>query len=84
MRKAIIFDYSDGTILLLPIPDEISVENEERYVNEHPCYRSDEMYYMIVEGDTEVYKVSTEETAHKENGIVCYETRPVYELETTI
>ena len=36
------------------------------------------MSYMIVGDSAEVFEVSTEQFAHKENGIVCHEDRPIF------
>ncbi len=55
--KAILFDYADGKILLLPIPQD--EENDaDAYVRSHPCYDDKCMFYMMGDGNTfSVYDV---------------------------
>ena len=78
MSRAIILDYEDGTINILPIPEDTPESRECEYVESHPCYNSDSMCYMIVGDSADVFEVSTEQYAHKENGIVCHEDRPIF------
>lgn len=78
MSRAIILDYEDGSINILPIPEDTPESRECEYVESHPCYNSDSMYYMIVGDSTDVFEVTTEQSAHKENGIVCFEDRPIF------
>lgn len=55
--KAIILDYCDGTIMLLPIPQEWENDADE-FVRAHPCYDDSCMYHMVNDGDTfEVYDI---------------------------
>ena len=78
MRNAVILNYADGTIDILPIPEDTPESRECEYVESHPCYNSSSMYYMIVGDSAEVFEVSTEQYDHKENGIVCFEDRPIF------
>lgn len=64
MRNAVILDYADGTIDILPIPDEIPEDKESEYVEEHPAYRSDECYYMLVTGDIDIFKVVSDQPTY--------------------
>ncbi len=55
--KAIILDYRDGTINIMPIPKEWE-ENADEFIRAHPCYDESSCYYMIAQDDTiEVYKI---------------------------
>lgn len=64
MRNAVILDYSDGTINILPIPQEIQENGRDTdYIESHPAYDADECSYMIVDGDINIFKASTEESA---------------------
>ena len=76
--KAIILDYGDGSINILPIPRNVPDNKECEYVESHPCYDSGAMAYMVVEDSAEVFEVSTEQFSHKENGIVCYKDIPIF------
>ena len=70
MNRAIILDYEDGTINILPIPEDTPESKECEYVESHPCYNSDSMSYMIVGETAEVFKVNEEES--KRLGQVIY------------
>ena len=61
MRNAVILDYSDGEIVILPIPEDIAPEREDSFVRMHPAYDSDECSYMIVEGNIEISKVISDQ-----------------------
>ena len=62
MKRAIILDYSDNSIVILPIPDEIYEKGQEDdYVQSHPAYDSQECDYMISGEETDVYEVIGEE-----------------------
>ena len=70
MRNAVILNYADGTIDILPIPDEIPEDKECEYVEGHPAYRYDECAYMLAGEEIEVRKVTSD--------------RPTYELHDTL
>ena len=78
MSRAIILDYEDGSVNILPIPEDTPDSRECEYVESHPCYDSNSMSYMIVGDSAEVFEVSTMPMAHWENGIVCHEDRPIF------
>ena len=54
--KAIIIDYTDGTLSILPIPKEWE-DNAEEFVVEHPFYDDSTCHYMISKGDISVYDI---------------------------
>jgi len=68
--KAYIFDYTDGSILVLPIPKEWE-ENVDDFVTAHPCYDSSSCYYMSTEHEVEVYEVVKD--GEDEDGYPCYD-----------
>ncbi len=70
MRNAVILNYADGTIDILPIPEDTPESRECEYVESHPCYDSDSMSYMIAGEDIEVFKVTSD--------------KPTYELHDTL
>lgn len=57
MRNAVILDYSDGDIVILPIPEDIAPEHEDSFVRMHPAYDSDTCSYMVIDGAIDIYKV---------------------------
>lgn len=76
--KAILLDYSDGTINVLPIPKEWE-DNADEFVQAHPCYVQDEMYYMISPDDEiEVYDIVQD--GEDTDGYPCYD----YQKRTTL
>ena len=79
MSRAIILDYEDGSVNILPIPEDTPESRECEYVESHPCYDSSSMSYMIVGDSADVFEVSDiMHIAHLENGIVCHEDRPIF------
>jgi len=55
--KALIMDYTDGTLLRLPIPKEWENDAEE-YVKSQPCYDDSSCYYVIGGDSFDVYDVT--------------------------
>ena len=55
--KAIILDYRDGSLNILPIPKEWE-EKADEFVKAHPFYDDGSCYYMISSDDEiEVYNI---------------------------
>ena len=76
--KAIILDYSDGTVNVLPIPKEWE-DNADEFVQAHPFYSQDEQYYMISPYDeVEVYDIVQD--GKDTDGYPCYD----YQKRTTL
>ena len=76
--KAIILDYTDYTINILPIPKEWE-DNADDFVRAHPNYSEDEMYYMISPDDNvEVYDIVQD--GEDTDGYPCYD----YQIKTTL
>ena len=75
--KAIILDYTDGTLLLVDIPKEWE-HNPSEFVEALPCY-SDQCYHMISNGDCfEVYNIV--EDGQDTDGYPCYDYKHVCDL----
>lgn len=54
--KALIFDYNDDSISILPIPKEWE-DNADKYVEQHPAYNANHCLYMISMGGVQVYDI---------------------------
>jgi len=50
--KAIILDYTDASILILPIPKECEEYEADEFVRSHPCYDDSCCYHMVTSGDS--------------------------------
>ena len=75
--KAIILDYTDGTILTIQIPKGWE-ENPSEFVESLPYYNN-QCYHMIVNEDKlEVYEIV--EDGEDEDGYPCYEYQHVATL----
>ena len=48
--KALIIDYTDASLLLLPIPEDREADADD-YVREHPAYDDSCCYHIVTSGD---------------------------------
>lgn len=76
--KAIILDYTDGTIMTIVIPKEWESDPEE-FVTSLPCYDDSSCYYMISRDDSvEVYEIV--EDGKDTDGYPCYDYEHITDL----
>ena len=69
--KAIIIDYEDGSINVLPIPKDWE-ENADEFVESHPRYSDGSCYYMTT-NDDEVPVYDIVEDGEDEDGMPTYD-----------
>ena len=71
VMKAIIFDYEDGSLNVLPIPKEWE-ENADEFVESHPYYNKASCYYMTANNDEfPVYDIV--EDGEDDDGVPTYD-----------
>lgn len=76
--KAIILDYTDGTILVVAIPKEWE-ESPSEFVESLPMYDTNSMYHMISRDyHVEVYNVV--EDGKDADGYPCYDYQHITDL----